>query len=154
MGELFGMAGSREAHVAATEYLILYVLIDAVRRFHASHPGVRVRLSTRTEAEVEATLLRDPDVDLGVAAPYEDDDDGDRGSDGGSRPRCLGRSVDAGPIGDAWPQSRREKPGRTDSANSFRSAITARRGAECGGASLYRFAGWFYGVKYLEVGLQ
>lgn len=71
MGELFGMAGSREVHVAATEYLILYVLIDAVRRFHASNPGVRVRLSTRTEAEVEATLLRDPDVDLGVAAPYE-----------------------------------------------------------------------------------
>ncbi len=71
MGELFGAAGPREVHVAATEYLILYVLIKAVRRFQASHPGVRVRLSTRTEAEVEAALLRDPDVDLGVAAPYE-----------------------------------------------------------------------------------
>ncbi len=71
MGELFGTAGPREVHVAATEYLILYVLIGAVRRFHASNPGVRVRLSTRTEAEVEAALLRDPDVDLGVAAPYE-----------------------------------------------------------------------------------
>src|SRR6187455_2976369 len=31
MGELFGSAGPREVHVAATEYLILYVLIDAVR---------------------------------------------------------------------------------------------------------------------------
>ena len=71
MGELFGTAGPREVHVAATEYLILYVLIAAVRRFQASNPLVGVRLSTRTEAEVEATLLRDPDVDLGVAAPYE-----------------------------------------------------------------------------------
>jgi len=71
MGELFGAAGPREVHVAATEYLILYVLVDAVRRFHAANPGVRVRLSTHSEAEVEASLLRDPDVDLGVAAPYE-----------------------------------------------------------------------------------
>lgn len=71
MGELFGAAGPREVHVAATEYLILYVLIGAVRRFHAANPTVRVRLSTRSEAEVEAALLADPDVDLGVAAPYE-----------------------------------------------------------------------------------
>ena len=71
MGELFGVAGPREVHVAATEYLTLYVLIDAVRRFHAANPTVRVRLSTRSEAEVEAALLRDPDVDVGVAAPYE-----------------------------------------------------------------------------------
>ena len=71
MAELFGAAGPREVHVAATEYLILYVLIAAVRRFHAANPAVRVRLSTRTEAEVEEALLRDPDVDLGVAAPYE-----------------------------------------------------------------------------------
>jgi DNA-binding transcriptional LysR family regulator len=71
MGELFGTAGPREVHVAATEYLILYVLIAAVRRFHAKNPTVRVRLSTRTEAEVETSLLRDADVDLGVAAPYE-----------------------------------------------------------------------------------
>ena len=71
MGELFGATGPKEVHVAATEYLILYVLIDAVRRFHAANPTVRVRLSTRSEAEVEAALLRDPDVELGVAAPYE-----------------------------------------------------------------------------------
>jgi DNA-binding transcriptional LysR family regulator len=71
MGELFGAAGPREVHVAATEYLILYVLIDAVRRFHAANPAVRVRLSTHTEAEVEEALRQDPDVDLGVAAPYE-----------------------------------------------------------------------------------
>jgi DNA-binding transcriptional LysR family regulator len=71
MGELFGASGPREVCVAATEYLILYVLIDAVRRFHSSNPAVRVRLSTHSEAEVEALLMRDPDIDLGVAAPYE-----------------------------------------------------------------------------------
>jgi DNA-binding transcriptional LysR family regulator len=71
MGELFGASGPRDVHVAATEYLILYVLIDAVRRFHAANPAVRVRISTHSEAEVEECLARDPDVDLGVAAPYE-----------------------------------------------------------------------------------
>jgi DNA-binding transcriptional LysR family regulator len=72
LAELFAAPhGPAEVHVAATEYLILYVLIDAVRRFHAANPAVRVRLSTRSEAEVEAALLRDPDVELGVAAPYE-----------------------------------------------------------------------------------
>lgn len=70
--ELFGAnGGPREIHVAATQYLILYVLIDAVRAFHAAFPHIRVRLSTRTEAEVEQTLLHDPEVALGVAAPYE-----------------------------------------------------------------------------------
>src|SRR6516164_1761586 len=34
-----------EIHVAATQYLILYVLIDAVRRFHAAFPNIQVRLS-------------------------------------------------------------------------------------------------------------
>ena len=60
-----------EIHVAATQYLILYVLIDAVRRFHAAFPHIRVRLSNRTEQEVEAALLHDPEITLGVAAPYE-----------------------------------------------------------------------------------
>jgi DNA-binding transcriptional LysR family regulator len=60
-----------EIHVAATQYLILYVLIDAVRRFHAAYPHIRVRLSNRTEQEIETDLLRDPEVALGVAAPYE-----------------------------------------------------------------------------------
>lgn len=60
-----------EIHVAATQYLILYVLIDAVRRFHATYPNIRVRLSNRTEQEIETDLLCDPDIALGVAAPYE-----------------------------------------------------------------------------------
>jgi DNA-binding transcriptional LysR family regulator len=60
-----------EIHVAATQYLILYVLIDAVRRFHVAYPHIRVRLSNRTEQEIESDLLCDPEVVLGVAAPYE-----------------------------------------------------------------------------------
>jgi DNA-binding transcriptional LysR family regulator len=61
----------REVRVVASQYLIAYVLIDAVRRFHAAAPGIRIRLSTRTEQEVEQELLADPEVDLGVAAPLE-----------------------------------------------------------------------------------
>jgi DNA-binding transcriptional LysR family regulator len=72
LAEVFDAANEpREIHVAATQYLILYVLIDAVRRFHAEYPHIRVRLSNRTEQEIEADLLSDPDIALGVAAPYE-----------------------------------------------------------------------------------
>src|SRR5207237_2782268 len=48
-----------------------YVLIDAVRRFHTAAPHIRIRLSTRTEREVEQELVEDPEIDLGVAAPLE-----------------------------------------------------------------------------------
>lgn len=61
----------REVHVAASHYLIAYVLIDAVRQFHNSQEAVRVRLSARSELEIEAALREDPDTALGVAAPYE-----------------------------------------------------------------------------------
>jgi DNA-binding transcriptional LysR family regulator len=72
LAELFGeVTTTHEIHVAATQYLILYVLIDAVRRFHAAFPRIRVRLSNRTEQEVEEVLLTDPETALGVAAPYE-----------------------------------------------------------------------------------
>jgi DNA-binding transcriptional LysR family regulator len=64
-------SGPDEIHVAASQYLILYVLIEAVRRFHAAHPRVRVRLSSHTEQEIEELLLRDGDIALGIAAPYE-----------------------------------------------------------------------------------
>ena len=47
------------------------MLIDAVRRFHQAFPHIRVRLSNRTEEEVEEALLGDPEIVLGVAAPYE-----------------------------------------------------------------------------------
>jgi DNA-binding transcriptional LysR family regulator len=72
LGEVFAApAEPHEIHVAATQYLILYVLIDAVRRFHRAFPQIRVRLSNRTEEEIEEALLHDPEVALGVAAPYE-----------------------------------------------------------------------------------
>ena len=76
LGELFGqVTEAHELHVAATQYLILYVLIDAVRRFHAAYPQIRVRLSNRTEQEVEEALLSDPNTVVGVAAPYESSPD-------------------------------------------------------------------------------
>ncbi len=75
LGELFGGSEGqerpREVHVVASQYLTLYVLIDAVRRFHAARPHVRVRLGTRTEQQIEQALLDNPDVAVGVAAPYE-----------------------------------------------------------------------------------
>ncbi|HEV3256630.1 MAG TPA: LysR family transcriptional regulator [Gemmataceae bacterium] len=72
LGELFaGAAEPHELHVAATQYLILYVLIDVVRRFHQAFPHIRVRLSNHTEQEIEEALVQDPELTLGVAAPYE-----------------------------------------------------------------------------------
>ncbi len=72
LAELFhGGDEPREIHVAATQYLILYVLIDAVRRFHAAFPQIRVRLSNRTERDIETALLQEPELAFGVAAPYE-----------------------------------------------------------------------------------
>jgi DNA-binding transcriptional LysR family regulator len=48
LAEVFaGPAEPHEIHVAATQYLILYVLIDSVRRFHKAFPHIRVRLSNR-----------------------------------------------------------------------------------------------------------
>ena len=60
-----------EVHVVASQYLIAYVLIDVVRRFHRAFPKIHVRLSARTEREIEDALLGGIDVSFGVAAPYE-----------------------------------------------------------------------------------
>jgi DNA-binding transcriptional LysR family regulator len=68
---LSGPSEPHELHVAATQYLILYVLIDAVRRFHRAYPDIHIRLSNRTEQEIEAALRQDPELALGVMAPYE-----------------------------------------------------------------------------------
>ncbi len=62
---------ARLVHVASSQYLLLYVLIDSIRRFHAKCPQIRIRVSTLTEQGVEEALLRDPEIALGVAAPYE-----------------------------------------------------------------------------------
>lgn len=61
----------REIRVVASQYLIAYLLIDAVRRFHLAQPAIRVRLSARIEQQIEQALLTDLDFSLGVAAPYE-----------------------------------------------------------------------------------
>lgn len=72
LGELFGGSGGpQEVHVAATQYLTLYAMLDAISRFHRAFPSIRVRLSSRTERDIEDALLRDPDLAFGVAAPYE-----------------------------------------------------------------------------------
>ena len=72
LADLFaGAESSNEIRVAATQYLTLYVLLDAIRAFHKAYPAIRVRLSTKTERDIEDALLRDPDLSFGVAAPYE-----------------------------------------------------------------------------------
>lgn len=60
----------REVNVVASQYLAAYVLIGAVRKFHKAHPDIRVRLSTRTEFDVEQRLLQEPETEIGLAAPY------------------------------------------------------------------------------------
>ena len=70
-GSVGGEVGAQEVHVAATQYLTLYAMLDSIRRFHRAFPAIRVRLSTRTERDIEDALLRDPDLAFGVAAPYE-----------------------------------------------------------------------------------
>lgn len=63
--------GVQEVHVLASQYLTYYVLIEVVRSFQRAFPKIRVQLSTRTEAEIEAGLLQDPNVSMGIAAPDE-----------------------------------------------------------------------------------
>jgi len=62
---------SQEVHIVASQYLIAYVLIDAVRRFHKAFPQIHVRLSTHSEQELEQALLDSLEFSFGVAAPYE-----------------------------------------------------------------------------------
>jgi len=66
-----GDGESGEVHVAASQYLVLYVLIDAIRLFRRKSPGIHVRVSTLSESEVEEAVLHKPDIAFGVAAPYE-----------------------------------------------------------------------------------
>jgi DNA-binding transcriptional LysR family regulator len=62
---------AHELRVAASQYLIRYVVIDVLRDFQKAAPDIHVRLSTMSERDVEETLRNDPEVALGVAAPYE-----------------------------------------------------------------------------------
>ncbi len=61
----------REVHVLASQYLIAFALLDAVKQFHARQPEIRVWLSAKTESEIAAALCESPQFDFGVAAPYE-----------------------------------------------------------------------------------
>src|SRR5690349_6927275 len=43
---------SQEVQIVASQYLIAYALIDAVRRFHRAFPKIHVRISACTEHEI------------------------------------------------------------------------------------------------------
>jgi DNA-binding transcriptional LysR family regulator len=63
--------GQQEVRVVASQYLIRYVLIDVLKEFARSEPTIHVRASTMNEREVESAVISDPEVALGLAAPYE-----------------------------------------------------------------------------------
>jgi DNA-binding transcriptional LysR family regulator len=63
--------GQQETRVAASQYLIRYLLIDVLKEFRKEAPGIHVRVSTMNEQEVEEALRTDPEVAFGLAAPYE-----------------------------------------------------------------------------------
>lgn len=65
-----GAPSTQTVHVAASTYLATYVLIGAIQRFHRRQPTIRIRLSTRSEREIESALLENPRIAMGVAAPY------------------------------------------------------------------------------------
>ncbi len=64
-------AGPREIHIAASQYLIRYVLIDLLRDFRHEAPDVHVRVSSMSEQDVESALMSDATVAFGLAAAYE-----------------------------------------------------------------------------------
>lgn len=64
-----GAPATQTVHVAASAYLATYVLIGAIRQFHRRQPSIRIRLSTRSEREIESALLENPRIAMGVAAP-------------------------------------------------------------------------------------
>jgi DNA-binding transcriptional LysR family regulator len=68
---LDGHAAVREIHIASSQYLSTYLLIDAIGRFHRAEPTIRIWLSVRTERDIERALLTNPELAFGVAAPYE-----------------------------------------------------------------------------------
>jgi DNA-binding transcriptional LysR family regulator len=63
--------GAREIRIVSSQYLIRYLLIDILKDFRKAAPGIHVRISTMNELEVEETLRNDPEVSMGVVAPYE-----------------------------------------------------------------------------------
>ena len=62
---------TQSIRVLASQYLIHYLLIDAVKRLHAVEPDLQIRLSARTETDIADVLRTDAEVCVGLAAPYE-----------------------------------------------------------------------------------
>ena len=72
LGQMFTKTDQQQTvNVIASQYLIAYLLVDVVQKFHRAQPNIRIQLSSQTEHEIEETLLTRPEVTLGVAAPYE-----------------------------------------------------------------------------------
>lgn len=60
-----------EVRIAASQYLTYYLLIDVVRAFHAQFPDIGVRVFTRTEQQILASIQGDAGFALGICAPIE-----------------------------------------------------------------------------------
>ena len=69
---------TQSIRVLASQYLIHYLLIDAVKRLHAVEPDLQIRLSARTETDIADVLRTDAEVCVGLAAPYEPSPELDR----------------------------------------------------------------------------
>ncbi len=61
----------REIKIAASQYLVLNLLVDIVRDFHDLVPDVVVRLCTRTEQQVVSIMRTDSSFAAGICAPEE-----------------------------------------------------------------------------------
>ncbi len=57
--------------IAASQYVTYYVLIDAIQRFRCEFPAVNVKIVTRSEQEVLASVRSDSPTTVGVCAPIE-----------------------------------------------------------------------------------
>lgn len=60
-----------ELLIAASQYLTYYVLIDAIRRFRRECPAVNVKIVTRSEQEILASVRGDSPTTVGICAPLE-----------------------------------------------------------------------------------
>jgi DNA-binding transcriptional LysR family regulator len=69
---LFDPGRSRqEIHVAASQFLSQYLLIDIVRAYHECSAGSMINIITRTEQQILAAMEEDAKLALGICAPIE-----------------------------------------------------------------------------------
>ena len=57
--------------IAASQYVVYYLLIDIVRLFRIEFPHIHVRLLTRNEQQIAGSVQADSDVCLSICAPLE-----------------------------------------------------------------------------------